>query len=843
MPLNSAQHLLPIEEALPALRTALAGTGTVVLQAPPGAGKTTRVPLALLDEAWLGGKTIVMLEPRRLAARSAAVFMARGCGEEVGGTVGYRIRFDNRVSARTRIEVMTEGVLTRRLQSDPELQGVGLVIFDEFHERSLQSDLGLVLCRDSQNALRDDLRILIMSATLDGDALARRFGAPLVRSEGRSFPVDIRYLPDSGPSRLPDSVSRAVIQALREEGGDILVFLPGASAIRQTLAQLEPQPACKGVMLHGLYGEMGMEAQQAAITPDPNGLRKVVLATNIAETSLTIEGVRVVIDSGWQRVPRFDPATALGRLETVRVAQASATQRCGRAGRLGPGVCYRLWGESVQQGLVPYNQPEILVSDLAPLALELALWGVREVNDLEWIDPPPAAHLQQARDLLQSLEALDAEGRITATGRAMSEWPLHPRLAHMLLRAAEIRFGGEACDVAALLSERDIMRLAGDERRCDFSQGVAALHRLRRGGKGAARELGADALASSAVERVAGQLRRQLKVDAPANLPSDETIGLLLALAYPDRIARRRQGRDERYLLANGRGAMMQTGCALQGQEWLVISELDSSGDEDRIRRAATFDPELFGRYFAPQLEAREVVAWDSRSSSIRCEMVVGFGALVLKSRPLDAAPERLVRAMLDGIRQMGIAVLPWNENAVNIRQRVQFLRHWQPEQEWPDLSDKTLLDSVEDWLAPYLSGMTRRDHLARLDMTAILRGMLDWERQQRLDEGAPTHLTVPSGNSRRIDYSDPEAPFLAVKLQELFGLAETPMLAWGRVPLTLHLLSPAQRPIQVTRDLRGFWERTYAEVKKELKGRYPKHPWPDDPWSAQATAGVKRRQ
>ncbi len=829
---------LPIDSVLPDLKSTLARHRSAVLLAPPGAGKTTRVPLALLEESWLAGQRIIVLEPRRLAARAAALRLAEQLGEPVGRRVGYRIRFESKVSALTRIEVVTEGILTRRLQQDPELEGVGLVIFDEFHERHLESDLALALCRDAQVALRDDLRLLVMSATLDGGRVAEHLQAPLVASEGRCHPVEVHHLPRDPEGPIGETVARWVLTALAENSGDVLAFLPGVGEIRRAAAVLE-EPLAGRAGLHPLYGDLPMEAQQRAILPDREGGRKVVLATNIAETSLTIEGVSVVVDSGWARVPRFDPGSGLTRLETVRISRASAEQRAGRAGRLGPGVCYRLWSEGTQRGLVPQTPPEILHADLAPLALELAAWGVHGPEDLSWMDLPPAGPFAQARALLTDLEALDEYGRITDTGRAMAGLPLHPRLGHMLLRARELGVTALGADIAALLSERDLLRERG---RCDFGLRLQALEAFRRGGAGGARALGADPNGCRAVERAASQFRRLLGVREQARA-GDEWAAILLAFAYPDRVAKRREQGSGRYLLSGGRGARLDSGCDLARGELLVASDLDGAGEESRIRVAAALDEELLREHLAPRILHGEEVAWDARSEAVIARRVERLGQVILRERRLHPPPpEPMAQAMLEGVRAMGLGALPWSEEARALQARVLSLRHWCPEEDWPDLGDAALGERLEKWLLPYLQGIGRREQLGRLDLAAILLAMLPWEQQRRLDEGAPTHLQVPSGARKRLRYTPGESPVLAVKLQEMFGLADTPRVAWGKVAVTLHLLSPAQRPIQVTQDLRGFWGRTYAEVKKELKGRYPKHPWPEDPWSAPATARTRRR-
>ncbi len=829
---------LPIQALLPEVRAALATRRRLVLQAPPGAGKTTGVPLALLDEPWLAGRSIVMLEPRRLAARAAAARMAALLGERVGERVGFRVRFENQVSSRTRIEVVTEGILTRRLQQDPALEGVGLVIFDEFHERHLHSDLALALCLDTANALREDLGLVVMSATLDAAPVAALLDAPLLTSEGRAYPVDIRYLPREPDARIADVAIAGVRRALTEEAGDVLVFLPGSGEIRRVAealgAELPPS-----VCLHALYGDLPLAEQQQAIVPDAQARRKVVLATNIAETSLTIEGVRVVVDSGWMRAPRFDPRSGLTRLETVRISRAAADQRAGRAGRLGPGVCYRLWSEATQRSLAAFAPPEILTADLAPLALDLAQWGVAEATALGWLDPPPAGALAQARELLTELQALDADGRITAHGSALAGLPLHPRLAHMLVRAKPLGLGGLACDIAALASERDVLRGSAGQRECDFSARLEVLQAHRREG---ARAYDADPAACAAVERAARQWRHLLGVPAPR--PEDiPAAGGLLALAYPDRIGQRRGEDGQRYLLSGGRGATLPAGCSLSRDEFIVAADLDGAGDDARIRTAAGVTLAQLEALLGERLIWREDVRWDVAEQAVVARRVRALGALTLERAALDKpARERITAAVLDGIRALGLDALPWSDEARQLQARVLSLRHWLPDDDWPDLSDAALNATLDTWLGSYLDGITRRAHLQRLDLVAILTDALGWDRARRLEQLAPTHVTVPSGSRKRLHYEPGKPPVLAVKLQEMFGLADTPRVADGRVAVMLHLLSPAQRPIQVTQDLRGFWERTYTEVKKELKGRYPKHPWPDDPWSAPPTARAKPR-
>lgn len=827
---------LPIYATLPELRARLAAHSAVVLMAPPGAGKTTGVPPVLLDEPWLQGRTILILEPRRLAARAACARMAHMLGDEVGGLVGYRIRFETRVSKRTRIEVLTEGILTRRLQTDPSLDGVGLVIFDEFHERHLHADLALALVRDSQRLLRPDLKLLMMSATLDDAACARLLDAPLVTSIGRSFPVEIDYAVRDPDGPLAETVSQAVARALDAHAGDVLVFLPGAAEIRRTHALLTRRLG-DAVEIHLLYGDLPWEQQDRALQPGER--RKVVLATPIAETSLTIEGVGIVIDSGYARAPQFDPRTGLTRLVTQRVARASADQRAGRAGRLGPGVCYRLWSEMTQRGLVPHPAPEIRTADLAPLALELAAWGT-PAEKLDWLDPPPLPALAQARDLLTQLDALDAGGAITDVGRAMATLPLHPRLAHMVRAAEGLRIADLACDVAALLSERDIV--TDGARSWDLGVRLDALAAFRRQGRQGATAHGVDPHRCAQIERAARQWRRIVDVRASDVTPDQALLGVVLTLAYPDRVAQRRAPDDLRYLLANGRGARLRAS-AMSPPPYLVAASLDAGAGEAIIYLAASVTLDALRAQRASHIATQDIVRWDDTTEAVVAQREERLGVLVLGAAPLiDADPEKPRAAMLDGIRRLGIGALPWTPAARAWQARVLSLRHWCPDEDWPDVSDAALLATLDDWLAPYLDGIVRRAHLARLDLTEILKNMLDYERRRRLDQGAPIQIEVPSGSRVRLEYVPGQSPVLAVKLQELFGLADTPRVAWGRIPVTLHLLSPARRPIQVTQDLRGFWERTYAEVKKELKGRYPKHPWPDDPWSATPTARAKRK-
>lgn len=835
---------LPIDEVLPALREALATRHEAVLEAPPGAGKTTRVPLALLNESWLAGQTILMLEPRRLAARAAAERLASELGEKVGETVGYRIRLDSKVGPNTRIEVVTEGILTRRLQDDPALEGVGLLIFDEFHERSLDADLALALSLNGRELFRDDqpLKILLMSATLEGERLAGLLDdAPILRSEGRMYPVAMRWGRPFQPGEfIEPRVVQTILDALNDETGSLLVFLPGQAEIRRVHQQLvdalgEGTP----VLLCPLHGELDLAAQRAAIDPAPAGKRKVVLATNIAETSLTINGVRVVIDAGLARVPRFDPGSGMARLDTQRISKASATQRAGRAGRLEPGVCYRLWSQDQHEQLAAYASAEILSADLAGLALQLGRWGVTP-SQLVWLDIPPAAAYAQAQDLLERLGALEGDA-LTRHGQAMAELPAHPRIAHLLLRGQALGLADMACDVAALLGERDILRGAG----ADLHSRLVLLSGEERAARGAQ---GGVQRARQLARQYRGYLRG--KASEPVSDPEHPRwLGALLALAYPDRVAQQRRAGGAEYRLANGRAALFAEADSLMKQPWLVIADLGSRQGqrEERIYLAADFDPTLFDSVLAEQVRVVDQLDWDEREGVLRAERQRKVGELILSREPLTGLDESArSQALVNLVRRKGLELLPWTPELRQWQARVALLRQLdlgsKGESEWPDVSDTALLKSLEHWLMPYLGKVSRLSHFANLDLSSIIHNLLPWPLPQRLDELAPHHLSVPSGSSIRLDYSE-QPPILAVRLQELFGLAETPRIAGGRQVVKLHLLSPARRPVQVTQDLANFWRSTYAEVKKDLKGRYPKHYWPDDPLVAEATARIKPRK
>ena len=837
---------LPVRQALPELLQALDDHGTAVLSAPTGSGKTTLIPLLLLDRPWLAGQSILMLEPRRLAARAAAGYMARLLGEPVGARVGYRVRLESRVSARTRVEVITEGILTRRIQQDPLLDGVGLIVFDEVHERSLHSDLALTLALDVRRSVRPDLRLLAMSATLASGPLSELLdAAPRIESLGRSHPVEIEYLPRMATGGGPVEVClEGIGRALRERRGDILVFLPGGGEIRRLAARLEGLAAAQGLLICPLYGDLGFEAQQQAIRPDPRGRRRLVLATSIAETSLTIQGIDTVVDSGWARAPRFDPNSGLGRLATLRVSRAAADQRAGRAGRLGPGHCYRLWDQATQQALRPHDDPEILHADLAQLALELARWGEPEPSRLSWLDSPPAGAYAQARELLQGLDAVDAKGRLTADGERMARLPLHPRLAHMLLRAQGFGQAQLASDLAALLSEPDPIRVgARGERSCDIEDRLRLLLHWRRSGDAALRGSGVPVAACRRLDRIGRQWLRSLGAGAEGK-SADWSPGALLALAYPDRIAKRRSGAGSGYLLASGRAASLPEQDGLNAAEYLVAAALDAGRTQGRIHLAAALAESELRTLLGSHIEVSERVFWDSERELVAARREERLGALLLSAESLPRPdPQRARPVLLEAIRSLGLGCLPWGSEAKGLQARIAFVAALEPEAGWPEMRDEKLLADLENWLGPYLGDSRRRSDLERIDLVQILRQRLDWKQQRRLEELAPTHLQMPSGSRKRLDYLGEGAPVLAVRLQELFGLAQTPRIGAGRVAVVLHLLSPAQRPIQVTQDLRGFWDRTYTEVKKELKGRYPKHHWPDDPWNAMPTARAKPRR
>ncbi len=820
---------LPIDQILPDLCHALSQHSAVVLQASPGAGKTTRVPLVLLEQPWLTGKTVLMLQPRRLAARHAAEYMAAQLGEKVGKRIGYSIRFERKRSQETRIEIVTEGILTRRLQSDPVLSGVGLVIFDEFHERNINSDLALALCRDAQLALREDLKLLVMSATLDAGPLSALLDhCPVLTSPGRSFPVETRYLPQPTGRSSAESVAAAVRTALTESDGDVLAFLPGAGEIRRCAGLLS---GLTGIDIRPLFGGMPFAEQRLAIEPGNN--RRVVLATNIAETSLTIEGITTVIDSGWERRSRFDVGSGLTRLELKRISVASATQRQGRAGRLGPGTCYRLWSEGQQAELLPQAPPEIRSADLAALLLELACWGETVPERLTWLDPPSPAHLHQARELLQELTALDEGGKPTRLGQRMVRMPLSPRLARLVLAAEEDHSAALGCELAALLSERDLLpsSTVPATTDCDLETRWRLLQRqpLADGAR--------------AVLRVAEDLRRSMSAGATATAwPTNHgMVQRWLALAWPDRIGRQRDAGSDRYLLSSGCGAVLSARSGLQRPAFLVALELRQRNDQTEIIVASTLERSLLEEIFAARLQPRRQVRWDRREERVIASEVVALGSLVLSERPVKATQDEQRQGALEGLREIGLERLNWSPEALQLRARVARCATVYPLDGWPDLSFSALTIQLDEWLGHYLAGITTRADLEHFDPHRALVNLLPWQLQARLDKLTPERIEIPSGSRIRIDYSVEGPPLLAAKLQELFGLQQSPTVLDGRIPLLIHLLSPAGRPLAVTQDLRHFWDHVYPEIRKEMRGRYPKHPWPEDPWNAQATAKTRK--
>ncbi|MGO1462407.1 MAG: ATP-dependent helicase HrpB [Marinobacter sp.] len=829
--------MLPIDHILPELKHTLEQTATALLQAPPGAGKTTRVPLALLDATWRQGRKILMLEPRRLAARSAARYMAAQLDEKPGQTLGYRTRLDTKVSSETNIEVVTEGILIRLIQNDPMLEEYAAVLFDEFHERSLQADLGLALVRESQEALREDLRVLVMSATLDTAPIARLLGdVPVLTSEGRAFAVDVLYRPTSPAQRYPrlvDQVVDVIIEALANQPGSVLVFLPGAGEIHRVAQALAGQVA-QNVVIAPLFGNLKATEQDQAIAPARKGTRKVVLATAIAETSLTIDGVRVVVDSGQQRRAVFDPNSGMTRLVTGRVSKASAEQRKGRAGRIEPGVCYRLWSESEQFGLAEYTPPEIREADLAPLVLELAQWGARTPDQLAWIDPPPPAHWQQAAELLQWLDLLDTEGAITGHGKSARALGIHPRLAHMVVSGRALGLGRLAAELAALLEDRDLL---GPGAGADMHERIRVLrgeggsprvdsHRLR------ALRQQAKRLCEPGVHTQSGQ----------DQIPAATGVGRLLALAYPDRIGKRRPGGAPRYQLSNGKGAVLREDDGLARYEWLVAADLDGKAREARIYLAAPVDLPTLEADLATHIREQDEAQWDEKRGTVVARKARRLGALLLAETAFkQPSPELIQQGLIAAVRRKGLDSLPWTPGTRQWQARVMLLAKHFPGQ-WPDVSDQVLADALELWLAPFLTGIRRWFELARLNLQNALDSLLEYPQQQRLAELAPPALTIPAGNAVTLDYTAENGPVLAAKLQALFGWTKTPVVAGGQVPVLIHLLSPARRPLAVTADLASFWSNVYPQVRKDTRGRYPKHPWPEDPLSAIAQQGVKRK-
>jgi ATP-dependent RNA helicase HrpB len=820
---------LPIDAALPDLTGAFAPSNCAVLVAPPGAGKTTRVPLVLIEEAWAKDKKILVLEPRRLAARAAAARMAATLGERVGETVGLRVRFGSQVGKRTRIEVITEGIFTRLILDDPSLEGVAAVLFDEFHERSLDADLGLALARDAQTGLREDLKLLVMSATLDGARVSALLGnAPVVEGQGRSYPVETRYVGRDPRARIEAQVADAVERALRAETGSLLVFLPGAGEIRRTVMLLSERLREPSVDVVALYGALDAREQDRAISPATSGRRKVVLATSIAETSLTIEGVRVVIDSGLSRVPRYEPDVGITRLETVRVSRAAADQRRGRAGRTESGVCYRLWDEPQTGSLEPYTQPEILSADLSSVVLDLAQWGARDPATLAFLDPPPAPALEEARTLLRELGAIDADGRITEEGRRLRHLPLPPRLAHMMVDAAREGACELAASIAAVITERG---LGGDD--------ADLRHRLDRFRRDRSRR----------AEDARAMVRRWASLSDPsperggsAGAAGRGGVGALLALAYPDRVAKNRGGANGSFLLANGRGGQVDPASPLAREPFLAVAEITGTAAASRIVLAAPISLEEIETRFAAEIEDRDSVTFETCSASLRARRTRKLGALVLAEQIKPVEPDaEMAHVLAQGIVNLGLARLPWSKAALQFRERVAFLRRSEGE-EWSDLSDKALAQTTAEWLEPLLIDKTSLSQLGADELSDAIMNRLPWPLRRRLDDEAPTHFEAPTGTRVPIDYEAEQGPTVSIRVQELFGLSRHPSIAGGRVPLAIELLSPAHRPVQVTRDLPGFWRGSYAQVQGEMRGRYPKHPWPDDPMIASPTRRAKPR-
>ncbi len=809
----------PVDRVIPDLKAALAARPCAVLVAEPGAGKTTRVPLALMNESWLKGRRIVMLEPRRLAARAAAKRMADTIGEAVGETVGYTVRMERKVSIRTRIEVVTEGILTRRLQNDPELSDTGLLIFDEFHERSLDGDLGLALALDVQRGLRDDLKIMVMSATLDSEKLSTHLDSgPVISTKGRMFPVDVVHLEKASRFTLADDTVKAVRMALSDVRGSLLVFLPGEGEIRHVEEQLLSADLLSNVDVRPLYGAMALQAQDEAIRASPAGRRKIVLATTIAETSLTIEGIEAVIDTGLKRVPRFDPAAGMTSLETVRVSQASAEQRKGRAGRLGPGRCYQLWPEAETRALAAHDEPEIRSADLSGLVLEMARWGVTAVDGLPWFEVPPKAAFGHAQDLLKRLSALDPSNAITVHGRAMAELPLHPRLAHMVVAGKAKGAGHSAAEIAALLSERDG---AARDASIDVEQRLMML-------RGPAKERWKQSV-------------RQIRDQASLK---DDTVdvshGVLVALAYPDRIGRKR---GSRFQLSGGGGAVLPEHDNLNKSDWIVVATLDGAAGDGKARLAAVLTEREIETHFADLITESEGVFWDAKANAVKAGLTRKLGAIVLQEKPAQTIdPSLTAAAMLEGVKMMGISALPWNEAARGVQAQVKFLARVMPDAGFPDLQDSTLLANSEIWLLPYLEGMMRKADLGRLDLLHILQSLVPGDLLRRMEKLAPQRIVVPGGGSYRIDYDVDGDPLLSVRLQEMFGMTTAPQVADGRARLKIVMLSPGMKPVAVTQSLETFWVQGYPDVRKDMRGRYPKHSWPEDPLTAVAVAPRRLR-
>ncbi|MCB0820269.1 MAG: ATP-dependent helicase HrpB [Bacteroidetes bacterium] len=811
----------PVEEIIPAVKASLEKQNTLIVAAPPGAGKSTILPLQLLHEPWLAEQKILMLEPRRLAARAIATRMASLKHEVPGNTIGYRVRFETVVGPDTRIEVITEGILTRMLQSDNALEGVGLVIFDEFHERSLNADLALALCREAQQVLRPDLRILIMSATLNLPGLSAMLKAPVIESKGKMFPVEIRYTGSATPDAIPELTAVVIEKAVKEETGDILTFLPGEAEIKKCEEiLLGKRLNCK---ILPLFGQLQFNLQQSAILPDKHGRRKIVLATSIAETSLTIEGIRIVVDSGYSRVSVYDPASGLSKLQTVRVSIDSADQRTGRAGRIEPGVCYRLWSQADQLRMDRFRAPEILQADLTPLLLELSAWGIQDPQSLTWIDPPPPGVLAASSELLTSLGAL-RNGKITDHGKEMLKLPCHPRIAHMLLKADSLLLKHLATDIAAILEERDPL---GREAGIDINLRIEALRRQRSLNKAGGR--------FSRISKIAAGYRKIIAVEEDNSSIDSFNTGLLLAYAFPERIASAKPGTNARFQLANGKYVMASHTDDLAHESWLAVANADMRDGNGKIFLASPIDPADLRHL----VEEHETITWDTRRGGLIAASEIKIGSLVLKSTSLkNIEPEKVVTAVTDAIKKEGETMLSWDEKFILIQNRILSLRKWNPQQDWPGVTRFELLANPAGWLGDYLLQIKKPDDLKKIPLSEVLVSSLTWEEQTLLNKLAPEYFTAPTGSRIRIQYfPNGEPPVLPVRLQEMFGQAQTPTVNDGKTPVLLHLLSPGYKPVQVTSDLISFWNNTYFEVRKELKRRYPKHSWPDDPWKAPPVA------
>lgn len=826
MAFDYQQFDLPITDVIPEIQKKLTDKNTLILNAPPGAGKSTLLPLALFEEAWLKGQKILLLEPRRLAAKTIAQRLASLLGEEVGQTVGYRIRFESRVSENTRIEILTEGILTRMLQSDNELEGVGMVIFDEYHERSIHADVAMALSRESQDVLRPDLRILIMSATLNMPELVSLLNAPVVQSEGRQYPIDLIYTDLNDERMMAETTAQTVVRALKEKEGDVLVFLPGQREIIKCAEIVRRQ--AKSVVVHELYGKLPQAKQQAAIRPNKEGKRKVVIATAIAETSLTIEGVGIVVDSGFGRVAQFDPKTGLSGLKTIHIAKDSADQRAGRAGRLGPGTCYRMWSRGQQAQLKTHRVPEIMEADLAPLVLDLAKWGISDVNDLTWLSPPPKLAMHLATDLLEDLTALE-KGKITAHGKRMQQLPCHPRIAHLLLVAQEEGMSALATDIAAILEERDpLPKEAG----VDINLRIEGLRRFRSNkGKGGA---------FSRIEKIAQQYRKMIGIEISNDAVDEFETGLLLVHAYPERIAFARPGNNAQYQLANGKYAMMGHRDDLSSESWLAIAHMNASGKTGRIFLASPLNP----TDLRPFLKEVDTNTWNTKWGGVVATRDTRIGSIILKSIPLPDPPQdEIAMAISNALVKEGEHLLNFDAKVQQWKYRIHTLRKLHPKSNWPDVSTKHLLQTNSEWLLPYLNGVKKPEDLKKINLAEVLKNSLDYEQQKELNKLAPESLEVPSGSNIKLEYQkNGSVPVLAVRIQEVFGLKDTPTINNGQTSVLMHLLSPGYKPTQITSDLRSFWASTYFDVRKDLRAKYKRHFWPEDPSNEPAIRGTKKR-